>query len=230
MVNENKNILVVDDEKAIRDVIKAYLSREGYRVFTASNGIEAINKFNNQKIDLIILDLMLPDLSGEEICKKIRLKSDVPIIMLTAKVQIDDKVNGLYIGADDYVVKPFSPRELIARIKVVFRRVETNVVKADFLEFNDGDLTINTNKIIVKKNNKSLKLTVTEFKLLELLAKNKGKVFTRDELIIKALGYDYEGNDRTIDTHIKNIRHKIDDSINKYIKTVHGIGYKFMED
>lgn len=224
----NKTILVVDDEEDILEVIKAYLIKEKYNVITANNGTEAINKFDDN-IDLIILDLMMPKLSGEEVCKEIRLKSDVPIIMLTAKAHEEDMVNGLDIGADDYITKPFSPKELMARVRASLRRGNKNTLKADILEFNDGDLVIDTNKLIVKKKGNSVKLTITEFKILEILSKNKGIAFSRDDIIIKALGYDYEGNDRTIDAHIKNIRHKIEDD-NKYIKTMHGLGYKFMED
>lgn len=223
-----KTILVVDDEIDIVEVIKAYLEKEGYKVVTANNGVEALDKFN-EEIDLIILDLMMPKLSGEEVCKKIRLSSSVPIIMLTAKVQETDIINGLDLGADDYITKPFSPKELVARVRAAIRRAGENILKAEILEFNNKDLIIDSSKLLVKKKGKIVKLTTKEFKILELLAKNKGVSLSRDDIIIKAFGYDYDGNDRTIDAHIKNIRHKIEDK-NKYIKTVHGYGYKFMED
>ena len=228
MNQENKTILVVDDEEDILEVIKAYLIKEEYNVITANNGTEALEKFS-EDIDLIILDLMMPNLSGEEVCKKIRIKSEVPIIMLTAKVQEIDVITGLDLGADDYITKPFSPKELMARVRATLRRNDKSTLKANLLEFNDGDLTIDSNRLVVKKKGQSVKLTITEFKILEILSKNRGIAFSRDDIIVKALGYDYDGNDRTIDAHIKNIRQKIEDD-KKYIKTVHGLGYKFMED
>lgn len=225
-----KNILLVDDEEQIISVVRAYLEKEGYNVFTANNGKEALDIFNKESIDFIVLDLMLPDLPGEEVCKKIRIKSEVPILMLTAKVGEIDRINGLNIGADDYMIKPFSPKELVARVRAIFRRTNKEFIKADVIEFNNGDLIIDINKMEVKKRGKLLKLTPKEFKLLTVLAKNLGKVFTREELINKVLGYDYEGYDRTIDAHVKNLRHKIEDEENKYIITVYGVGYKFLED
>ncbi|SHH72796.1 DNA-binding response regulator, OmpR family, contains REC and winged-helix (wHTH) domain [Caloranaerobacter azorensis DSM 13643] len=230
MKPNKKNILLVDDEEQIINVVRAYLEKEGYNVFTAYNGKEALDVFNKESIDFIVLDLMLPDLPGEEVCKKIRIKSEVPILMLTAKVDETDRINGLDIGADDYMIKPFSPKELVARVRAIFRRTSKELVKADVIEFNDGDLIIDINKMEVKKRGKLIKLTPKEFKLLTVLAKNLGKVFTREELIDKVLGYDYEGYDRTIDAHIKNLRHKIEDEENKYIVTVYGVGYKFLED
>lgn len=223
-----KNILVVDDEVRITEVIKAYLEKENYNVYTAHNGQDAINIFNRESIDFIVLDLMLPDLSGEEICKRIRVKSEVPILMLTAKAAEEDRVTGLYLGADDYLVKPFSPKELVARIKAIFRRTEKDFIKADIIEFNKGDLNIDINKMELEKKGVQVDLTPTEFKLLAILAQNPSKVFSREELIEKVLGYDYEGYDRTIDTHIKNIRQKIEDENTKYIHTVYGVGYKFV--
>ncbi|KPU27299.1 transcriptional regulator [Caloranaerobacter sp. TR13] len=225
-----KNILLVDDEEQIINVVKAYLQKEGYNVFTAYNGKEALDVFNKEAIDFIVLDLMLPDLPGEEVCKQIRIKSEVPILMLTAKVDEMDRINGLDIGADDYMIKPFSPKELVARVRAIFRRISNEFIKADVIEFNNGDLVIDINKMEVKKRGKLIKLTPKEFKLLTVLAKNLGKVFTREELIDKVLGYDYDGYDRTIDAHIKNLRHKIEDEENKYIITVYGVGYKFLED
>ncbi|RKD30608.1 response regulator transcription factor [Thermohalobacter berrensis] len=227
MENE-KSILVVDDEEQIVNVVKAYLEKEGYKVFTAFSGKDAIDIFNLETIDFIVLDLMLPDLSGEEVCKKIRVKSQVPILMLTAKVEEGDRINGLNIGADDYMVKPFSPKELVARVRAILRRLENSNIKADIIEFNNGDLAIDFSKMEVRKKGKQIKLTPTEFKILSLLSKNIGKVFSREELINKALGFDFEGYDRTIDAHIKNIRHKIEDEKNKYIKTIYGVGYKFL--
>lgn len=225
-----KNILVVDDEESIVSVVKAYLKKEGYNVFTAYNGREALEVFHQEIIDFVILDLMMPDLSGEEVCKKIRVQSPVPILMLTAKVEESDRIYGLDIGADDYLIKPFSPKELVARVRAILRRTENNTIKANILVFFNGDLDIDLNKREVKKQGNIVELTATEYKLLSLMAQNIGKVFSREELVVKILGYDYEGYDRTIDTHIKNIRYKIEDKNNKYILTVYGVGYKFMGD
>lgn len=223
-----KNILVVDDEVQITEVIKAYLEKENYKVYTAYSGNEAIAIFERESIDFIVLDLMLPDLSGEEICKIIRVKSQVPILMLTAKAEEEDRVTGLYLGADDYLVKPFSPKELVARIKAIFRRTQKDFIKANMIEFNSGDLFIDLNKMELEKKREKVDLTPTEFKILVSLAQNPNRVFSREDLIDKVLGIDYEGYDRTIDTHIKNIRQKIEDKNTKYIHTVYGVGYKFV--
>ncbi|WP_422444520.1 response regulator transcription factor [Thermoanaerobacterium sp. DL9XJH110] len=231
MPQAKETVLVVDDEENIVDVVKAYLEKEGYKVFAAYSGKDALEVFEKETVDFIILDLMLPDLSGEQVCKKIRVRSQVPILMLTAKAEESDKVNGLYIGADDYLVKPFSPKELVARVKAILRRADQEqTIKADVIEFNNGDLLIDKGKMEVRKGNRLLELTPTEFKLLLVMAQNPGKVFTREELIVKTLGFDYEGFDRTIDTHIKNLRHKLKDKENRYIHTVYGIGYKFLGD
>lgn len=220
-------ILVVDDEENLLNVIKDYLLRESYEVYTANRGNKAIELFRKIEPDFIILDLMLPDISGEEICKLIRKESNVPILMLTAKSSEDDKVTGLYIGADDYLTKPFSPRELVGRVRAILRR--TKGTAADVLEFNDKDLYIDIPKHIVKKAGESIKLTPNEFKILSVLAQNPHKVFTRSHLVSLAFGYDFEGFDRTVDTHIKNLRQKIEDNVKepKYIVTVYGVGYKF---
>ncbi|SCY22024.1 response regulator transcription factor [Alkaliphilus peptidifermentans] len=224
-----RNILIVEDEESIADVVKAYLKKEGYNTFIAYSGSDAMDIFNHEEIDLVILDLMLPDLSGEEVCKKIRVRSKVPILMLTAKAEESDKIYGLDIGADDYITKPFSPKELVARVRAILRRIGTEEVKANILDFSDGDLTIDLNKMEVKKQGKIVSLTAKEYKLLSILVQYVGKIFSREELVVKVLGYDYEGYDRTIDTHVKNIRQKIEDGNIKYIVTVYGVGYKFRE-
>lgn len=225
-------ILAIDDEEKILDVIKAYLEREGYSVFTETNGANAINTFKSLKPDLVILDLMLPGLSGEEICSKIRAISKVPILMLTAKVEEDDKVYGFSIGADDYLTKPFSPRELTMRVKAILRRTKDDMALNDIFSFNDGDLVIDTRSYEVKKSGEIVNLTPNEYKLLTVMAQNPNRVFTRGELIEKVMGYDFEGFDRTIDAHIKNLRQKIEDDPKNpvYIKTVYGAGYKFGEE
>ena len=226
-MKNNINILVVDDEKTIVDVIEVYLKKEGYTVFTASNGTEALKIFNNKKINLIILDLMLPDISGEDICKKIKNQIDIPIIMLTAKVNEDDVLNGFKQGADDYVIKPFSVKQLIARVTAILRRYKVN--KNEIMSFNNRDLIIDKDKCEVKKNGDIVKLTPSEYKLLLIFSENSKKLFTRNELLDKAIGEEIDAIDRIIDSHIKNLRSKIEDNSKepKYILTVYGMGYKF---
>lgn len=226
----NRKILVVEDEKNILEVIEAYLLKEGFRVITAEDGEMALELFKTEKIHLIVLDLMLPKISGEEVCTTIRATSDIPIIMLTAKVNEDDKIEGLTIGADDYITKPFSPRELVSRVKALLRRSyrDSNPL-AEKLVFNDGDLEVDIDKMIVRKKRENIYLTSNEFKILSSLLTRPGQVFSREQLIELAFGYDYDGFDRTIDTHIKNIRQKIEDNPKSpnYIITVYGVGYKF---
>lgn len=227
---ENMNILVVEDEKNISNVIKAYLEKEKFNVFLAYDGKSAMDLFKNEDIHLIILDLMIPKLSGIEVCKEIRGTSNVPIIMLTAKTEEDDKIKGLSIGADDYVSKPFSPKELVSRVKALLRRsYRDNTPLAESLSFNNGDLEINIDKMLVRKNKNEVDFTVNEFKILLTLLSNPDQVLSREQLIQSSFGHDYDGFDRTIDTHIKNIRHKIEDNPKspQYIKTVYGAGYKF---
>lgn len=226
------NILVVEDEQNILDVIKAYLLKEGYNVFEAKDGEKALELFNSKDIHLIILDLMIPKISGEEVCSKIRNASDVPIIMLTAKSDEESRIDGLSIGADDYVVKPFSPRELIGRVKALLRRSyrsEGSQPLAEKLIFDNGRLLIDIDKMLVLKDNLIKDLTSNEFKILTAFVSNPGSVLSREQLIEIAFGYDYEGFDRTIDTHIKNIRQKLEDNPKApaYIVTVYGVGYKF---
>lgn len=227
---KHKNILVVEDEKNISDVISAYLINEKFNVFLATDGEMAMELFNSHNIHLIILDLMIPKMSGEEVCKKIRFLSEVPIIMLTAKINEEDKIEGLSIGADDYVVKPFSPRELVSRVKALIRRSYRDYKPlAEKVSFNNGDLEIEVDKMILRKNNKNIELTTNEFKILLALVSNPNQVLSREQLIDLSLGHEYEGFDRTIDTHIKNIRHKIETNPKspEYIHTVYGSGYKF---
>jgi len=227
---DNINILVVEDEKNISDVIVAYLKKEKFNVFVATDGEKAIELFNEKTIHFIILDLMIPILSGEEVCKKIRAISDVPIIMLTAKTEEEDKITGLSIGADDYVSKPFSPRELVSRVKALLRRsYRDNSPLAERLYFNNGDLEIEVDKMEVKKSGDGISLTSNEFKILIALVSNADHILSREQLIEASFGYDYEGFDRTIDTHIKNIRYKIENNPKspKYIQTVYGVGYRF---
>jgi len=219
-------ILVIEDEKKIAELVKAYLEKEGFEVTAALTGKEAVSVLTN-KFDLIILDLMLPDMDGEDICRSIRKDSDIPIIMLTAKSEEEDRIKGLGIGADDYVVKPFSPRELVARVKALLRRTKG---PKQSVSFNKGDLVIDSLRFEIKKDGAPVVLTPTEFKLLQCLAEHPGQIFSRLQLVNIILGYDFDGYDRTIDAHIKNIRHKIEEDPREpsYIKTVYGVGYRFI--
>lgn len=225
-----KKILVVEDEVKILEVVTSLLKSRGYQVIQAVDGKAALLLFEQENISLVLLDLMLPDISGEEVCRKIRGKSRVPIIMLTAKAEEEHLLNGLHIGADDYITKPFSLRELAARVEVILRRVSGELrplYQSNYFE--NGELVIDVEANILKKRGQQIKLTKSEWKLLLAFITYPNKVFTRDALIQIALGDEYEGYDRTIDSHIKNLRQKIEDVPKKpvYIITVHGKGYKF---
>jgi len=230
MGNVPKRILVVDDEKKIVEVVKSYLENRGYSVIEAYSGREALSKFEKHNPCLVILDLMLPDISGEEVCQTLRKKSRVPVIMLTAKVDEEDILKGLNIGADDYVTKPFSPRQLVARVEAALRRAGDPLVPlSSLISFNNDELVIDTLKYEVKRFGEKINLTPNEYKILLTMVKYPDKTFTREELINIGLGNDYNGYDRTIDTYIKNIRQKIepDPKNPKYILTVYGVGYRF---
>ncbi len=230
MQQNDFKILVVDDEEKIVEVVKSYLEASGYKVFAAYNCKEAQEIFDRINPDLLILDLMLPDISGEELCTKLRKKSRIPIIMLTAKIDEVDILKGLEIGADDYITKPFSTKQLVARVKVLLRRSAQEVIPlTDVLTFNENDLVIDSLKHEVKKQGEVANLTPNEYKLLMSMIKYPQKVFTREELITVALGGEFDGFDRTIDSHIKNLRQKIESDTKdpKYILTVHGVGYRF---
>ena len=222
-----EKILIVEDEKKISDIVKSYLERDDFKVTVAQTGEAALRQIKNT-YDLVILDLMLPDIDGEDICRAIREFSDVPIIMLTAKSSEDERVKGLCIGADDYVVKPFSPRELVARVNAHLRRTRKDEKK--ILSFNGGLLKIDTASIEVLKTGATIPLTTTEFRILLMLAEKPQMVFSRLQIVNAVQGYDFEGYDRVIDAHIKNIRQKIEDNPHKpvFLKTVYGAGYKFI--
>ncbi|EJE7234775.1 response regulator transcription factor [Clostridium sporogenes] len=221
-----ETILVIDDEVKIIEVIKLYLENEGYTVIQATSGIEALNKQSEFNPDLLILDLMLPDISGENVCERIREESEVPIIMLTAKSSEDSILNGYSIGSDDYITKPFSPKQLVAKVNAVLKRVNGNQCKN--LIFNN-ELIIDIVNKKVEYNNKEIILTASEYKILSILARSPNRIFSREEL----MNYISRDNiciyDRIIDSHIKNIRAKLDqDSKNPtYIKTIRGMGYRF---
>ena len=229
-MNNEFKILVVDDEQNILDVVSAYLEKEGFEVITAMDGQAALDIYNKETIHLIVLDLMLPKVTGEEVCSRIRSSSSVPIIMLTAKADEDEKIEGISIGADDYLTKPFSVRELVVRVRALLRRTyKDSIPMADILIFNNGDLEVDIKKMVVKKKGEVVSLTTNEFKILTILLTNPEQVFSREKLVEKAFGIDYEGFDRTVDTYIKNIRQKIENSHKEpvYITTVYGSGYKF---
>lgn len=225
----DKKILVVDDEEHIVELIKFNLEKNGYGVITADNGRDAFIIAKEQQPDLILLDLMLPGMDGLDVCKEIRRDSAIstmPIIMITAKGEELDKILGLELGADDYITKPFSVRELIARVKAILRRTS---VKYEDNGFKFGDITIDFEKHEVRREGEKIELTLKEFELLEILIKNKGRVMTRDFLLDKIWGYEYVGETRTVDVHVRHLRQKIekDDKNPVYIQTIRGIGYKF---
>ena len=225
-----ENILVIDDELMICEAISSYLKKHGFNVFMANTGNDGLRILKEQEISFIILDLMLPDMSGEEICSIVRSQSRVPIIMLTAKTMEEDMINGLSIGADDYITKPFSLKNLYARIQAVSRRSLKDLGQlANVQAWNNSDLVIDYELVKVKKAGEEISLTPIEWKLLSLFSKYPNKVFTRDELIEQVFDIDFDGYDRVIDTHIKNLRKKIEDDPKKpkYICTIHGMGYRF---
>jgi len=238
----NQRILVIEDEMHIQELLKYNLEKNNYAVTLSDNGIEGLSQAMKSNFDLVLLDLMLPGIDGLEICR--RMKGDkrtrkTPIIMLTAKSEEFDKVLGLELGADDYVTKPFSVKELIARIRVALRRLDTNE-EDEILVSNENrdillsykDITLNKEKYEVRKGGEKLTLTLKEFELLKMLIENKGRVLTRDSLLDKIWGYDYAGETRTVDVHIRHLRQKIhdEDGNNQMIETIRGVGYKINDE
>ncbi|MFB6214356.1 MAG: response regulator transcription factor [Candidatus Bipolaricaulia bacterium] len=222
----DKKILIVDDDKELVDFLEDYLEKDGYSVTGAYDGKEALQLFRKREFDLVVLDLMLPEMDGYNVCRRMRRGSEVPIVMLTAKTADDEKIKGLDLGADDYVTKPFNPGELLARIRASLRRVEDHDQPK---ELTYGDLTVNFSRKEVLLDHEPVDVTPTEFKILAAMVKEPDKVFSRTQLIHAALGYGYESFERTIDVHIKHLRDKIesDPQNPSYIKTVFGMGYKF---
>ncbi|WP_040212633.1 response regulator transcription factor [Clostridium polynesiense] len=223
----NSTILIADDNLEIIDILTPYMEREGYKVVRAANGEEALNQYRMKNPSLILLDIMMPVIDGIEVCKIIRKESDVPIIMLTARGEYTDKILGLELGADDYIVKPFSPGEVMARIKAVFRRIITGESSGNSIKIHNLEINIET--YTVKINNHTIPLTKKEIELFHLLASSPGRVFTREVLLDKIWGYEYFGNSRTVDSHIKRLRSKlnIQENFKWDIKTLWGLGYKF---
>lgn len=220
-------ILIADDDRNIVELLRLYIEKEGYTTVTASNGKEAIETFNKSKPDLIILDVMMPEADGWQVCKEIRKTSNVPIIMLTAKGETIDKVLGLELGADDYMVKPFETKELMARIKAVLRRSEAKE-KSDNEEVVFQNLCVNLANYELKLNGTILEIPPKELELLHYLASNPNRVFTREQLLEEVWGFDYFGDSRTVDVHIKRLREKLEGVEGNWtLKTVWGVGYKF---
>ncbi|MDR2633941.1 MAG: response regulator transcription factor [Treponema sp.] len=233
-MKDTPRVLVVDDEGKILDLVKAYLEMEGFKALCAASGREGMAIFerhhgSKEPLSLILLDLMLPDGSGEGLCTKIRALSDIPIIMITAKVEEEDIIHGLSIGADDYVTKPFSPRQLMARVRAALRRSSGKPAGEAVLSYRD--LTVDREQRIVRRKGEALSLTRDEYRILSLLMSRKAKIFTREEILDAIKGADYEGFDRSVDTHIKKLRAKLEDDPKapQYITTVYGMGYRLGE-
>jgi len=224
-------ILVVDDEWKIVELVRLYLEKDGYRVLVAYDGLKALELARQKRPDLILLDLMLPGMDGLDVCRILQAESGVPIIMLTARTTDEAKLIGLELGADDYITKPFNPREVLARVRAILRRVDRNSSQ-DPAEIRFADLVIDRRCREVRVRDEAVNLTPTEFKLLEVLAEESGRAFTRLELLDRVFGYDFEGFERTVDVHVKNLRKKIEPDPKQptYVQTVYGVGYKFSED
>ena len=223
-----EKILIVDDDKNICDVLRLYLEKEGYAVILSHDGNEAVVKFNALKPDLVLLDIMLPGMDGLQLCREIRKKSSVPIIMITAKGETIDKVIGLEIGGDDYIVKPFDAKEVIARINAIARRVGSNTSEPETREVKYDNISVNMTRYELKVDGKVIDTPPKELELLYYLASNPNRVYTRDQLLDEVWGFDYYGDSRTIDVHIKRLREKLEGVSDKWsLKTVWGVGYKF---
>ena len=223
-----KTILVVDDDVNICELLRLYIERDDYQVVIANDGEQAVELFNREQPDLVLLDIMLPKMDGWQVCKEIRKTSNRPIIMLTAKGELFDKILGLELGADDYIIKPFEAKEVIARIHAVLRRTSTNEEKEKVKEINWDKLSINLTNYELRVDGKYIDTPPKEMELLYYLASNPNKVFTRDQLLDKVWGFDYYGDSRTVDVHIKRLREKINGVSDQWsLKTVWGVGYKF---
>ena len=224
-------VLIVDDDKNICDLLRLYLDKEGYSVILSHDGEEAVVKFNALKPDIVLLDVMLPGLDGWQVCREIRKKSNIPILMITAKSDTFDKVLGLELGADDYIVKPFDSKEVIARIKAVVRRTGQSPAEMEVREVRYDKLSVNMTRYELKVDGKVVDAPPKELELLFYLASNPNRVYTRDQLLDEVWGFEYYGDSRTIDVHIKRLREKLEGVSDKWeLKTVWGVGYKFETD
>lgn len=221
------SVLLVDDDIKLAKLLQTYFEREGFITYLAHEGLAALQMVRDRKPDIIILDVMLPGIDGWEICRKVRKDNDTPILMLTARDDESDRLIGLELGADDYVTKPFSPKEVVARVKAILRRTHKTVIPSVTIKV--GTLLIDLERHQVTNNGQQVELTPTEFKILELLAANAGKVYSRLQIAEQTQGYSFEGYERTIDAHVKNLRRKLETNPKEpqYIQTVYGIGYKF---
>lgn len=225
-----QKILVVDDEAEIVRLVRAYLERAGFAVVTASEGRQALAVFRHERPNLVVLDLNLPGMDGLDVCRALRRDSDVPIIMLTARLEETDRLVGLELGADDYIVKPFSPREVVARVRTVLRRAEGTSVRPEVVS--NAGVMLDLTQRAASLNGQQLDLTTMEFDLLALLVEHPGQVFTRLQLLERTQGAVYEGYERTIDVHIKNLRKKLGDDSQepRFIETIRGVGYRFIRE
>jgi len=221
-------VLIVDDDVKLVRLLQTYFEKEGYITYSANDGLDALQVVRERKPDIIVLDLMLPGLDGLNVCRRIRKDNDIPIIMLTARDEESDRLVGLEIGADDYVSKPFSPKEVVARAKAILRRVNKGIVRSEPIKV--GNLSIDLERHLVTNGGQIVDVTPTEFKIIELLAANTGKVYSRLQIAEQIQGYSFEGYERSMDAHIKNLRRKIEINSKEpqYIQTVYGIGYKFV--
>ena len=222
-------VLIVEDDPHALELVRLYLDQDGHQVLVARDGIEGLRLAREAAPDLIVLDLMLPGIDGSEVCRQVRQESNVPIIMVTARVEEEDRLAGLELGADDYITKPFSPRELAARVRVVLRRTarEQSERTQDILQ--EGPFTVNIPHGTVHRDSTAIRLTPTEFRLLVLLMREPGRIFTRELIIDRVFGYDFDGFDRTVDAHVSSLRRKLDSTPGepRFIHTVYGLGYKF---
>lgn len=247
MSSHQQQVLVVEDDANTTDIVKAYLEKDGYQVLTANDGREGLTAARYYSPDLIVLDLLLPGVSGADICRTLRRESAIPIIMLTALSTEQDKLDGLDLGADDYLTKPFSPRELVARVRAVLRRAPEDKSTPDPNRYIFGDLSVDLEQCTVRRSGQEIRLTPTEFRLLSVLVREPGRVFSRGQLVEQSMGYNYEGLERTVDVHILKLRRKLERGIHppdsnhsesnrpgsnhqEYIRTVYGMGYKFGVD
>ncbi|CAI7992791.1 Alkaline phosphatase synthesis transcriptional regulatory protein PhoP [Geodia barretti] len=223
-------VLIVEDDPHTRELVRVYLDREGHDVLTAENGIDGLRVAREEAPDIILLDLMLPGMDGRDVCQSLRGESDVPIVMLTARVQEGDRLEGFDLGADDYITKPFSPREVVARIRAVLRRAarDRQDEERQMGELTIGEVRVDLRNRSVTSGEADVKTTPTEFRLLTLFAKEPGRVFTRDQIIERAFGYDYDGFDRTVDVHVSSLRRKLEatNGGKRIIHTVYGVGYR----
>jgi len=223
-----RTILIVEDDDVVSETLRVYLANAGFEVRACRDGVEGLARALEPDVDLVILDLMLPGLGGHEICRRLRAESTVPIVMLTARTSEDDRVRGLELGADDYVGKPFSPREVVARVQALLRRVETRPATAP-ATIAVGPIELDVWSREVRVEGRATAVTPNEFRLLEALKRQPGRTFTREELVSRAFGPDYDGADRTIDTHVTNLRRKIEASETpRHLVTVHGVGYRLV--